>query len=210
MPPHPPPAPAFGVALAPVASAEMLQRLAWRRSSSAHLLTFPAPTAEQLDDLLRLSVRTPDHGKMTPWRFVVFEGEAKTDFVERLGRLADARVDPAKAHALLLKLANPPLAVAVISSPRLGGKAVVEQVASAAAVCTLMLLAADAMGFGANWITDWYAEDDAALRLVGVDRAAAVPETIAGWILVGTPSEPPLERVRPDVAALTRRWSPPA
>ena len=210
MPLRPPPAPEFGAPLGPPVSEEMLSRLALRRSSSAQALGAPAPTSDELADILRLAVRTPDHGKMTPWRFVVFEGQAKADFVARLRALADARENSAKAHASLLKLANPPLAIAVISSPRLGGKPVAEQVASAAAVCTLMLLAADAMGFGANWITDWYAEDDAVLRLVGVDRAAAVPEAIAGWILLGTPSEPPLERVRPDVAALTRRWTSPA
>ncbi|MEO8927395.1 MAG: nitroreductase family protein, partial [Caulobacteraceae bacterium] len=77
-----------------------------------------------------------------------------------------------------------------------------EQRLSAGAVCTLLILAAAAMGYGANWITDWYAYDEAALRLLGVGEG----ERVAGFVHIGTPAEPPLERVRPDVEAITRFW----
>ena len=93
-----------------------------------------------------------------------------------------------------------------MSAPRLGGKPVSEQRTSAAAVCTTLLIAAAAMGYGANWITDWYGEDSDALRLLGLRLDAEVPEELAGWILLGTPAEPPLERARPRLDALVSEW----
>ena len=200
--------PEFGQPLPPRASPETLALLATRRSASPQSLHAPAPEGSELDDLLTLAARVPDHGKMTPWRFVILRGEAKDAFVARLRPLADAQRNPAKAHASLGKLDAPPLAIAVISAPRLGGKPVWEQRYSAAAVCTTMLIAATAMGYGANWISDWYGEDATALGLLGVKHDAEVAEELAGWILLGTASEAPLERARPDVAALTTAWSP--
>ena len=94
-----------------------------------------------------------------------------------------------------------------MSAPRLGGKPVGEQRTSAAAVCTTLLIAAAAMGYGANWITDWYGEDPDALRLLGLRLDAEVPEELAGWILLGTPSEAPMERARPRIEELVTVWS---
>ncbi len=202
-----PPAPEFGQALAPRACPDTLALLATRRSSSAQTLTAPAPEGAELDDLLRLATRVPDHGKMQPWRFVVLHGEGKARFTGGLRSMAEERRNPAKALASLGKLEAPPLAVAVVSAPRLGGKPVGEQRTSAAAVCTTMLIAAAAMGYGANWITDWYGEEPEALRLLGLRLDAEAPEELAGWILVGTPSEPPLERVRPRIGDLVTVWS---
>jgi nitroreductase len=89
----------------------------------------------------------------------------------------------------------------VISSPRAGGKPVWEQQLSAGAVCMNLVLASSAMGYGANWITDWYSYDPEGAGLLGVKAG----EQVAGVIFIGTPAETPLERVRPDLAALTAR-----
>ena len=202
-----PAAPEFGQALAPRASPETLALLAARRSSSPQFLTAPAPDGAELDDLLRLAARAPDHGKMEPWRFVLLRGEGKARFAARLRTMAERRPNAAKALASLAKLEAPPLAVAVVSAPRLGGKPVSEQRTSAASVCTLLLIAAAAMGYGANWITDWYGEDPEVLRLLGLKQDGEVPEQLAGWILLGTPSEAPMERVRPQMARLVTVWS---
>ena len=201
-----PPAPEFGAALPPRPCPEALALLATRRSASAQTLRAPAPQGAELDDLLRLATRVPDHGKMQPWRFVLLRGEAKARFAGELRTLAAARANPGKALASLGKLEAPPLAVAVVSAPRLGGKPVSEQRASAVAVCTTMLIAAAAMGYGANWITDWYGEEPEALRLLGLNLDGEVAEELAGWILLGTPSEAPMERMRPDVGALVTEW----
>ncbi len=200
-----PPAPEFGEPIAIQASQAVIDALAHRRSASAMTLRAPAPSAAELADLLRLAARAPDHGKLNPWRFVILEGEAKAQFAGRLETMAAARPDAPKATAALGKLKIPPLAVVVISAPVEGQIPEWEQVMSAGAVCTLMLTAASAMGYGANWITDWYAFDDAALALLGVKAG----ERVAGFIYLGTTAETPQERVRPDVAAITSVWSAP-
>lgn len=193
--------PEFGAPLPVRASPDTLRLLAERRSSTAQTLGPPGPTAEQLHDLIRLAARVPDHGKLNPWRFVVMEGEAKAKLVERLRVLALTQSNPGKAEAALMKLAAPPISVMVVFSEKPPVKPVWEQQLSAAAVCMTFLIAAEAMGFGANWITDWYSYDAAGRAALGLSEN----ERVAGFIHLGTPPEPPLERVRPDLSTLVTR-----
>ena len=196
-----PSAPDFGTALPVVSSPEVLRFLALRRSTSAATLTAPAPDADQLADLLRLATRVPDHGKLAPWRFIILEGAGKAAFVERLDGLSRDRGDPTLS-AKLAKLKIPPLAVIVVSSPKPAAIPAWEQQLSAGAVCLTLVHAALAMGFGANWITDWYSYDPQATALLGL----TTPERVAGVILIGAPREPPLERERPTLEPLVTRW----
>ena len=196
-----PPAPEFGAPCPVRASPDTLALMSQRRSTSAQTLRAPGPDAGELADLLRLAARAPDHGKMTPWRFIVLEGEAKSALVERLRALAATQPNPVKAEAALGKMSAPPVAVVVVSSPREGGQPLWEQQMSAAAVCMNLLLAAEAMGYGANWITDWYSYDPAATSILGLGEG----ERVAGVIYLGAPGEDPLERVRPDMATLVSR-----
>jgi nitroreductase len=198
----PPPAPEFGEPCPIRPSAETLALLATRRSASPFTLVAPGPDPAELEALLRLAGRVPDHGKLGPWRFVVLEGAAKVRFVEALRGLASKQDAPEKAEAVLGKIAGPPLTVAVISSPKDAKIPLWEQQMSAGAACMTLCVAAQAMGFGANWITDWYAYDPQAQALLGVGAG----EQVAGYVHLGTAAEAPLERVRPDVAALTTRW----
>lgn len=191
--------PEFGEIVPIEASAETFRFLAWRRSASALTLAAPGPDHAQLAELLRVASRAPDHGKLAPWRFIVIEGAAKHALIPKLERLAEKRADAVKAKATLEKLRRPPLTVAVVSHIAQGSIPEWEQILSAGAVCTLLLNAAMAMGFGANWITDWYAYDATAKGLVGVKS----DERIAGFVHIGTPSEMPKERERPDPLALT-------
>ncbi|MHB8529235.1 MAG: nitroreductase family protein [Caulobacteraceae bacterium] len=186
------------------AAPEVLAFLARRRSASALALGEPGPSAGERAELFRLATRVPDHGKLFPWRFVVLEGEAKASFVEGLEAIAGGREDAPKAVAKLGKIAAPPLTIAVVSRYAEGEIPEWEQRLSAGAVSMLLLIAASAMGYGANWITDWYAYDSDALRLLGL----AAGERVAGFIHIGTPVEPPLERARPNPAALETLWSP--
>ena len=153
--------------------------------------------------MLQLAARVPDHGKLAPWRFIILEPAAKAVFADRLEALANSRGD-SRAAAKLGKLKIPPLCVAVVSRPRAGEIPEWEQLLSAGAVCTTLLYAAQALGYGANWITDWYAYDDEAKAILGLEPA----EKVAGYIFLGTPKEPPQERERPDVAALITAWRP--
>lgn len=197
-----PAAPEFGEALPLEAAPEVLRFLARRRSASALTLAEPAPSEAELDQLLRLATRAPDHGKLAPWRFIVLRGADKARFADRLEALALGR-DDRQAAGKLAKLRVPPLAVAVISSPQQPSHIPEwEQVLSAGAVCTTFLYAALAMGYGANWITDWYAYDREANGILGLRPG----ERVASFMLLGTPREPPLERERPDVSALVSRW----
>lgn len=195
----PPPIP-FGDPCPIRPSREALTLLAERRSSSAVNLAAPGPDADQLKDLLRIASRAPDHGKLFPWRFIALEGEGKAAYVRALEKIADEHDHPAKA---LDKMRAPPLAIAVVSRAGEGGKIPEwEQLMSAGAVCTLLLLAAEAMGFGANWITDWYAYDKHARKALGLDKH----ERIAGFVYIGSAAEQPLERVRPELADLVTRF----
>jgi nitroreductase len=198
-----PAAPLFGQPVPQHPYPELLRFLATRRSASAVTLAEPAPTASELDTLLRLATRVPDHGKLAPWRFIILEPAAKAVFADRLEALANSRGD-ARAAAKLGKLKIPPLGVAVVSRPRPGEIPEWEQLLSAGAVCTTLLYAAQALGYGANWITDWYAYDDEAKAILGLESE----ERVAGFIFLGTPKEPPQERERPDPAGLITAWRP--
>lgn len=196
-----PPTAEFGEPLPVKPAPEVLRFLARRRSVSAVTLRAPGPTAEELAQLLRLATHAPDHGKLAPWRFVILEGAGKAAFAGRLQALAESRGE-AQAAAKLVKLRTPPLGVAVVSSPKAPHIPEWEQVLSAGAVCTTLLYSALAMGYGANWITDWYAYDPDARAILGL----AAGERVAGFLLIGTASEPPRERERPDPGSLVSHW----
>lgn len=173
--------------------------LSRRRSASALGLEAPGPDGETVRRLLTIATRVPDHGKLSPWRFVLIEGEAKERLVDKLEAIAATRDDATKASVSLRKLARPPLCIAVISRPKDAPIPEWEQVLSSGAVCMNLLTAALAMGFGANWITDWYSYDSKALELLGVGPG----ERVAGMVMIGTAPTPPEERPRPDVSELT-------
>ena len=205
MPSSLPAPPEFGAPL-PIGdgSPTVLDFLAHRRSASAATLRAPAPDADQLADILRLAARVPDHGKLSPWRFIVLEGAAKAAFVTRLEALAAGHAEPEKAAGALFKIRIPPMSVVVVSRVTEGKIPAWEQKLSSGAVCMSLLIAAQAMGFGANWITDWYAYDARVDALLGL----VTGETVAGFVHIGTAAEAPQERVRPELDAIVSRWTP--
>jgi len=192
----------FGKPLPQKPSDDVLEALFNRRSTPAPTLGLPAPSPEQMDLLIRIGLRVPDHGKLGPWRIVRFTTDSKAKLVAKLTALAEARGEK-KAVGALQKLSIPPEALLVISSPVFPyRKPLWEQQLSAAAVCQNLLIAAGAMGYGANWITDWYSYDDAAKAILGLKDG----ENVAGWIFLGTPTEAPLERERPDYDSRVSWW----
>jgi nitroreductase len=198
-----PDAPNFGEAAPVEPSPATLAFLARRRSAAALTLIAPGPSEAELADMLRLATRIPDHGKLAPWRFVVLRGEAKRRFEAKLEAIAEQRAGGEKLKTKLGKLKAPPLTVAVISRYTPGDIPEWEQRLSSGALCMTLIVAAQAMGYGANWITDWYAYDDEARAALGL----APGELVAGFVHLGTCAEPPLERVRPDLAALVTDWT---
>jgi len=187
----------------PQASEDLQRRLAARRSAPAQALRAPGPSDAELDGILQLAARTPDHGKLFPWRFVVLGPESRRAIAQQLHVLAERQPDPNKARGVLAKLTHPPLTVLVISSPVPSQKVPAwEQHLSAGAVCMNLEHAAGAHGYSASWITDWYSYDADALALFGLTPG----EQVAGFIHLGTLGEPPLERPRPDLSLkVTRR-----
>lgn len=198
-----PPTPLFGTPVDQPPHPQVLDFLARRRSSSAVTLAEPGPTPDEIAALIGLACRVPDHGKLSPWRFIILDSAGKAAFAAKLAALAEGRNDP-RAAAKLVKLKLPPAGIAVVSRAVEHEIPMWEQELSAGAACTTLLYAAQALGYGANWITDWYAYDAQAKALLGV----AEGERVAGFILLGTPKEPPLERERPDPTALTTLWRP--
>lgn len=184
----------------PVPSAELQDRLARRRSAPAQALAAPGPSRQEIERILLLGARTPDHGKLFPWRFVVLGPARRAGLAAQLSDLAATQPQPDKARAVLAKLTAAPVTILVVSRPVPSPKVPVwEQQLSAGAVCMNLEHAAAALGYSTSWITDWYSYDAGALALLGVEDG----ERVAGFIHIGTLAEPPMERPRPDLSALT-------
>jgi len=179
---------------------ETIDLLSARRSTPAHKLSEPAPGEEQLMRLLAIASRVPDHGKLTPWRFIVIRGEAR----ERLGETIAAAyaADNPDADAGRLDqqrgiLSRAPLVIAVVSRASPHPKIPEwEQILSAGASCQNLVVACNAAGYGANWITEWIAYDRRILDALGLSPE----ERIAGYVHIGTASERMPDRPRPDLA----------
>ena len=178
-----------------------------RRSNLAKLMGEPGPAPEQITDMLTIAARVPDHRKLAPWRFTVFEGPARDDFGQHIAS-AFMKVNPDAPHDRAIfegqRFMRAPLEVAVISSPIdcPRGTPQWEQILSAGAACYNLCLAAQSMGFGAQWLTEWYAYDPDVMAALDVET----PEKIAGFIYIGTPSANPTERSRPDIIGMTKFW----
>jgi nitroreductase len=186
--------------------ASVLAFLKTRKSGSAKTMNGSAPTQAQLREMLDIAVRVPDHGKLNPWRFVLFEGDSRA----RIGKVFRNRwavLHPDHAEQTLDFVAGmfmrAPLVIGVVSTAAPHAKIPEwEQQLSAGAVCYNLVLAALAMGFSAQWQTDWMAYDAEVLRDMGLSAA----ERIAGFIYIGQASAPLEERPRPDPMALTTTW----
>ncbi|SLN43306.1 Putative NAD(P)H nitroreductase YdjA [Pseudoruegeria aquimaris] len=181
---------------------DALDFLLTRRSRPAKTLRAPWPGRADLEPILRAAARTPDHGKLEPWRFIVLEGKA----LQRLAALAETRgaalgLDADTIEKARRQYADAGLVVAVIESPKDSPKIpAIEQTYSAGAVCLAMLNAALASGWGANWLSGWASHDRV---FVEEGLGLSANERVAGMIHIGTETTAPPERPRPDVAAIT-------
>jgi nitroreductase len=185
---------------------DALELLKTRRSLKAMELTGPAPTAAEIDTLLTVASRVPDHGKLAPWRFIVFEGEARLaagDAIATAFRVKYPDAKPEQVDGERARLARAPLVIAVVS--RAGPHVKIpewEQVLSAGAAAMSLILAAHALGYAANWITEWYAYDRGVLDALGLKEH----ERMAGFIHIGRPTRPTEERPRPPLQDIATRY----
>ena len=186
-------------------SADTLALLARRRSVKLMQLTEPAPSGAEIDALIALAGRVPDHGKLGPWRFVVIEGEAR----ERAGAaLADVikhdeGVDDNRIAFVRNWFARAPACVMVVSTAAPHPKIPEwEQQLSAAAAAFSLLIAAHALGYAGCWLTEWPAYDTRARAALGL----AEHERVAGFVYLGSAQGQAMERVRADVASRISRF----
>jgi len=204
-----PPAPPVGTPmLASRPSPEARTLIALRRSISKRSLSEPGPSQQQLDELLTVATRVPDHRRLAPWRFLVFEGAARDAFNQRAVEI-QKQEDPEASETMLADTAGyftrAPVVVAVISSPDVTHKTPVwEQELSCGALCHNLLLAANASGWAGCWLTEWIAFSPGINQLLEL----GTHERVAAYIYLGTATSAPQERMRPDVAAKISRWQP--
>lgn len=189
------------------ANPALLDYLKTRRSVGIGFLQEPGPDAEQLEQLLTIGTRVPDHGKLTPWRLILWEGDARTTAGERLAEV-HRRNNPAVDESLLeadrRHFLPAPLTIGVVFSPKQSPKIPeVEQFMSAVNVCFALEHAAFALGFAATWMTRWVIGDAAAQQALG----ARGGERFVGFIHVGSASIKPEDRPRPALDAVVSRWS---
>lgn len=187
----------------------LLEALETRRSVKADRLEAPAPTGAELDRILTIAARVPDHKKLVPWRFIIFEGEARAAAGEIFAAACQAEEKDPPSHVRLdterARFLRAPLVVAVVSRvAKRPGAPEWEQILSAGAAAFNLCLAANASGYGTSWLTEWIAYSPYVREKLGLSEN----ERIAAFIYIGTPMEKPEERDRPKLADIVTRWTP--
>lgn len=179
---------------------DTLSLLGTRRSVSPQATSGPGPSRDEIEALLTLASRVPDHGKLAPWRFLVIDGDARArlgDVIASVFASDDPEASPDRVELERGRLARAPLVIAVVSSAKPHAKIPDwEQVLSAGAVCMNLTVAATAMGFRTAWLTEWIAYDRRILDAMGL----APHERMAGFFHIGRAAETPPDRPRPALA----------
>ena len=189
------------------ASPKGRQLIALRRSVSKRTLTAPGPDATELNELLTVAARVPDHRRLSPWRFMVFEGSARETFNARAVEI-QKQEQPGATETMLADTAcyftRAPVVIAVISSPDTAHKTPVwEQELSVGALCQNLMLAANASGWAGCWLSEWISYSDGINAVLGLSP----DERVAGYIYLGTSTTLPQERLRPDISTKISRWN---
>jgi nitroreductase len=187
-------------------SAGTVDLLLSRRSGTAKSMTEPGPSPAQIEVLLTAAARVPDHGKLFPWRFIIFEGEGR----RRMGTVlaecliaSEAQASPDRIEQERCRFLRAPLVVGVVSRVRESIPIPEwQQILSAGAVCQTLLIASHAMGFVANWITESCAYHPTVRDRLGMKSG----ERIAGFVYIGTSAVPLEERVRPELTKIVTRF----
>ncbi|MGV3575555.1 MAG: nitroreductase family protein [Devosia sp.] len=177
-----------------------------RRSVGQAFLAEPAPTGDDLQTLLTIATRVPDHGKLAPWRLVLFSGDARAAVGEKLAQIAKRKrpeLDEAGLEIERRQFLPAPLVIGVISTARPHVKIPeFEQLLSAGNVAFNLVHGAYALGYAATWITRWYTFDTEAAAMLG----AKVGERFVGFVHIGTPTTTIEDRPRPDLAEIVTEW----
>lgn len=191
---------------APVAMNETIALLLRRRSLPPQGMKGPGPDAAEIELMLTIAARVPDHGKLAPWRLIIFEGEAREragDIAAKILHADDATLPETRLQAERTRFARAPLVIAVVSRAATHVKIPQwEQQLSAGAVCMNLVTAANALGYVAAWLTEWCAYDRRFCETIGL----AVHEKIAGFIHIGRANMASEDRPRPVLADIVSRF----
>lgn len=184
-----------------------LTLLKTRRSGKPREMVAPGPAPEQLHEMVTIAARTPDHGKLAPWRFVIVPDEARPALALKLVEILQSEKPESTSRdeeAAAQFVTQAPALVVVLSAPIVGHKVPEwEQELSAGAACMNLLHAAHAMGFVGGWLTGWAAYSDAVRDLFG-----ETPQRIAGFLFFGSPMRPLEERPRGESSEIVHIWQP--
>jgi nitroreductase len=176
---------------------KLIDYLAIRRSVPAFQMRDPGPDRQEIESILSLAVRVPDHGKIAPWRFIVYRGGERAQIGEELLKMAREKHPDLSEEMVEVernRFTRAPVVIGVVSTAAPHAKIPEwEQIMSAGAVCLNLLMAANAHGYVSNWLTEWFAFDERAHSLLGIDAG----EKVAGFIHIGSTDFPIVERPRP-------------
>ena len=183
-------------------------RIRERRSVRAADILEPGPSESEINEMLEIASRVPDHGKLGPWRFLIFDGDSRQKFGELL-RSQFAKINPDSSEAILereySRFMRAPTIIGVISKVDPASRIPEwEQILSSGAVCQNLLVGASLMGFAAQWLTEWYAYDEVIAKSLGLIEN----ERVSGFIYIGSATEKPTERGRPDLQSRVSIWCP--
>ena len=185
---------------------DAIELLKIRRSVKPREMSGPGPSPSEIDTILTIGARVPDHGKLTPWRFIVFEGEARLKAGDTIADVfRDKRPDatPDQVEHERRRLARAPLVITVVSRAAPHAKIPEwEQVLSAGAAATSLVFASHALGFAASWLTEWYSYERRVLDALGVRPE----ERVAGFVHIGRPAKPVEDRPRPPLEQIVTRF----
>jgi nitroreductase len=188
-------------------NAEVIKYLNTRRSVPLPYLKEPGPSPQELDTILNIGTRVPDHAKLNPWRLVLFQGQARYDVGEKLAEIALAKNPDLSEDALKVErnqFLPAPLTIGVLSVPVQHPKVVeIEQLLSAGNVALNLVHGANACGYAAHWVTRWFAYDEEAARMLGAREG----EQFVAFVHIGTPERRLEDKPKPDLNKLVTRWA---
>lgn len=180
-----------------------------RSSAPIPELREPAPSDAEIETMIRIASRVPDHGRLEPWRFILYRGDARVAVGEKLAALAELREGPlteGRRQQELARFSRAPVVIGVVSSPKEHPKIPQwEMFLSGGAAAMNLVIAANALGYATNWITNWYSDVEEGRRILGL----APHERVIGFLHIGTFAGAAPERPRPDVSTLYADYSGP-
>lgn len=190
-------------------SSPIIAFLSTRKSAPIQEMTEPGPDETQLQTILQIASRVPDHGKLAPWRFILYRGDARIEVGKHLVALAEEREGPlpeGRRQQEATRFSRAPLVIGVVCVPKPHPKIPEwEKFLSAGAAAMNLCLAANALGYATNWISNWYSDDPEGRRLLGLQPE----ERVAGFVHIGSHTGEIFERPRPDLADIVSDYAGP-